>query len=397
MHILSRHNVNLGRAEFHGLADHLWSPAGDSAVREFEAEFAAYLGVRHAVATGTGRTALYLALESMNLPAGSRVAVPEYAFYSVVAVVRALEFAPVFVAVDPTTFAVDPRRLSPELMDDLAALIVIQPFGQAASMDELSAACERHAVELVEDPSQSIGAEYGGRRLGSLGRAAAFSLVAGKNMTACGGGMMVTDSDSMAQRGRAILARAPRPAAPWAKVRSTVAQWVMSSRYGFPATLYLPFRAINRIGPGRMDGMFEEEEVEFVPGRDSSALHPVQAAIGRAQLRRLDGLNAVRRRNAEVLLAELADTPELQLPRMVEGCVPTFNAVAVRFRRAPALRRALLREGIDTRDDYMRWYDGGPRKRDDVLYLPNHPGLDSADMRHVAATVRRVIGRLPPR
>ena len=394
MPILSRHNVNLSQRELHAALPGCHEP-DETLVDAFESAFATYHGVRHAVATGTGRAALFLALKSLKLPPGAPVAMPGYTFYTLPAVVEALGLQPVYVPVNPRTFAIDETRLEENLPRDTAALLVIHPFGQAAPLDPILEICRRRSIPLLEDPSQSIGGRYNDKGLGSFGHASAFSLVPGKNMTACGGGMLTTDDDALAEQARDLLREAPTPTGAMGRVLSTGVQWAMTHRVGFALGLYYPFRILNRLDRNRLDAIFEEAQIPFHTHQDLTRLSGVQAAIGQVQLERLDELNAIRRRNAEALLSALAGIPELTLPQVVDKCEPTFNAVAVRVAHAARIRQLLLKKGIDSREDYMRWAEDGLQKRDEILYLPNHPGLNLNHMRYVADTTRRIVHGRP--
>ena len=391
MRILSRHNINFGAKE-------LWiATTGNSrkgAVQAFEASFSAYHGVRFALATGSGRAALYLALLSLRLPARTAVALPQYCFYTLPAVVEALGLKPVYVPVSRRTYAVDAAKLDQSLPRGTGALVIIHPFGQAAPMDAIVDICRRRAIPLIEDPSQSIGARYRGKVLGTLGRASAYSLVPGKNMTACGGGVLLTDDAQVAERARQALEGAPVAPEAVNKVRSAIVQWVMAHRLGFALSLYPLFRVLNRFDRQRLDALFEEAQIPFRPKHDLTRLSDVQAEIGLAQLKRLDALNAARRRNGEALLSALSGLHGIELPNVVAFCTPTFNAVAIRVPNATRVRQALLTYGVDSREDYMRWFDCGPQKRDDVLYLPNHPGLHTSDMKTVATALTLALQRI---
>ncbi len=391
MRILSRHNVNVGFQDLARALKEARQRPEQEVLETFERQFADYLGTDHAVATGNGRSALYLALKALDLPKGTPVGVPAYAFYAIPAVVEALGLRPIHVPMDMETYAIDATKLDAALPEHTGALVIIQPFGQSADMDAVLDVCDRRGIPLIEDASQSIGAAYRERKLGTFGVAGVFSLVPGKNMTAGGGGMLVTSDALIARRAREILERSGAPPARTRPVLSVGAQRLLTSRTGFALALFPAFLALSTLAPERLDKIFEEAQVPFDPAIHLTRMTACQAAIGRTQLAHLDRLNDIRRRNAEALLACLRGTPGIQSPRVVRYCSPTFNAFPIRVEGAREVRRALLRHGIDTREDYMRWFDGTRSKRDEVLYLPNHPGLTSADMVHVANTLRRIM------
>jgi len=390
MRILSRHSVNLSRAELQAALSVRWQTGMDP-VTAFENSFAAYHEVRFALATGSGRAALYLALKHLDLPPGSAVAIPAYTFFTLPAVVEALGLKPLFVPCDVSTFAIAPDRLDSALTEEVSALIALHPFGQTAPMKPIMALCEARGIPVVEDPSQSIGARYRSVPVGAVSRAGAFSLVSGKNMTACGGGMLITNDETLAEKARADLENAPFAANARKSVLETSLRWALSTRPGFAAGLFPPFLVLNTLNRQRLDDLFHEAPSPFDPSRSLTRLTPLQAAIGRVQLQRLDSMNAIRRANAMTLIEGLKEVPHLRLPRLVGGCDPTYNAVAIRVPHATDFRKALLNRGIDSRADYMRLHEHGQPIQEEVVYLPNHPGLGQKDMRYIVDAVTKIM------
>jgi dTDP-4-amino-4,6-dideoxygalactose transaminase len=164
----------------------------------------------------------------------------------------------------------------------------------------------------------------------------------------------------------------------------------MTTKAGYLLGLFAPFYFLSAADRKKFDAMFEEERSPFSPDR-VLPLSNIQAAVGRRQLARLDELNAVRRMNAALLLEGLAGADGLGLPESIAEGEGTWNSFPVRVFSAPGFQRRMMLSGIDTRRDYMdvsafaaEWSRHG-----DVVYLPNHPGLDGEDMNRVAAAARR--------
>jgi len=392
---IARHNINLTTEQL-GLL--LSAVAGRARVEgggraAFEAAFAEYLGVRHVLALDSARLALALALRALKLAPGARVVLPEYCFFTLPLVVRALGLAPVFAAVDPATHAIDPERLAPTLRG-AAALVLIHPFGQPAAGEAVAELCRAEGAVLVEDPSQSTGAALRGHPVGTLGRAATFSLVSGKNLQAFGGGLLATDDDELFQRIQAQLvdARDPEAAAVRTRLRKGWLEWALTTRPGFALAVFPAMLALSELDRERLDSRFREARTPFDPGRPPVRLSDLQGRLGLLDLAELDRRNARRRGNGQRLIDSLRGVPGVGLPRIDPAATCTFNAVAVRVGNARALARLLLRHGVDTRMDYMEWFAEPPSGAGEVLYLPNHPGLGVAEMDRVAAAVRGVLG-----
>jgi len=187
-------------------------------VDAFEAEFAARVGVGHAVALSSGTAALHLALLLLGVGPGDEVLVPSFTFVATANAVVYLGAVPVFVDASPTTWTVDPGLLAAELDRRAgsgrlpAAVVTVDLYGQACDYDPILAACSRHGVPLVEDAAEALGATYRDRPAGSFGRMGVFSFNGNKIITTSGGGMLVTGSAEEADRARFLATQAREPA-----------------------------------------------------------------------------------------------------------------------------------------------------------------------------------------
>jgi dTDP-4-amino-4,6-dideoxygalactose transaminase len=171
-----------------------------SEVAHFEAEFAAHSGAAFGIGVNTGTSALHLALLAAGVGPGDEVVTVPFTFVATVAAIRYTGAKPVFVDVDPETLTMDPRRLEAALTPRTKAILPVHLYGQAADMDPLVEMARAHGLSVIEDAAQAHGAEYKGRRIGSLGDMGCFSFYPGKNLGACGeGGMVVTDDPTHAR------------------------------------------------------------------------------------------------------------------------------------------------------------------------------------------------------
>lgn len=170
--------------------------AGGRFVEEFESRFAGYCGTAHCVAVGNGTEALWIALVALGVGRGDEVITAANSFIATAEAVSMTGARPVFVDVDPATYAIDPDAAEAAVTPRTRAIIPVHLYGQCAEMDRLRAIADRHGLALLEDACQAHGAELGGRRAGSLGDAAAFSFYPGKNLGAYGEAGAVTTSDA---------------------------------------------------------------------------------------------------------------------------------------------------------------------------------------------------------
>jgi dTDP-4-amino-4,6-dideoxygalactose transaminase len=168
---------------------------GGPEVQALETEFAQFCGSATAVACASGTDAILLALKALDIGAGDEVIVPPFTFFASASMVRAAGAKPVFVDIDPDTFNLDPTQVENKVTGKTRAIMAVHLFGQCADMEPLWRVAERHNVPIIEDAAQAIGAEYQGKRAGTLGGIATFSFYPTKNLGAYGDAGMVVTSD----------------------------------------------------------------------------------------------------------------------------------------------------------------------------------------------------------
>jgi dTDP-4-amino-4,6-dideoxygalactose transaminase len=174
-------------------------------VSALEAEIARYCGAAHAVGCASGSDALLLPLLAAGIGPGDEVITSPYSFFATAGAIWRTGARPVFVDIEPDTFNIDPARIEAAITPRTRAIIPVHLYGQAAEMDPILALAEAHGLLVLEDAAQAIGAEYHGRRAGSLGLVAALSFYPTKNLGGFGDGGMVTATDSELARRMARL------------------------------------------------------------------------------------------------------------------------------------------------------------------------------------------------
>lgn len=328
-------------------------------VDRFEEAFAAYVGARHGIATSSGSTALEALLEAVGVGPGDEVIVPPFTFVATSNAVLQRGARPVFVDIEPDTFNLDPHRVEETLRgrSHVKAVLVVHLYGLPARMDAIGEIASRHGVLVLEDAAQSHGAALGGKPVGSFGDGAIFSFYPTKNITTGEGGMIVTSDPRIASRSRLLV----------------------------------------HVG---VDGAAYRYEIIGHNYRMTN----IAAALGCSQLRRLDAVNAARRRNAARLTAGLRDLPGIVPPTEPEGMFHVYNQYTIRCAQRDALAVHLAEHGIGTKVYYphplpqtpaYRGVEiaGGPwpeaeRACQEVLSLPVHPGLRDEDVDAVVDAVR---------
>lgn len=170
-------------------------------VKAFEEEYAEFCHANHAIGCADGTTALLLALHALDIGPGDEVIVPPFTFFATVGSVIRCGATPVFADIDPLTFNLDPKAVAAAITPRTRAIIPVHLFGQCAEMTALQALADHHNLYVIEDAAQSFGAEYDGKRCGTLGEVACFSFYPSKNVGTLGdAGMVTTNNDKLAQK-----------------------------------------------------------------------------------------------------------------------------------------------------------------------------------------------------
>lgn len=335
--------------------------AQGAVVAEFEEAFARWMGVKHAVAVSSGTTGLHLALLAHGIGQGDEVITTPFTFIASANSVLYVHGTPVFVDVEDETFCIDPSRVEAAITPRTRALLPVHLYGHPAAMPELQDIARRRGLLVIEDAAQAHGATVDGRKVGTFGNTAVFSLYPTKNITSGEGGFVTTDDDAVA-----------------AAVR-TLRQHGESERYHHQV-LGFNFRMTD-----------------------------LSAAIGLAQLRKLERFNAARRHNAAVLSRGLAGLPGVVTPVERAGYGHVYHQYTVRVTTdRDGLRKRLADRGIGSGVYYPVAVHRQPvfaargkppsmpvseRLCREVLSLPVHPSLTEADLARIVAAIREEAAR----
>ena len=188
---------------------------GGPNVKAFEAEAAAYAGVKHAISCASGTDALLIALRAIGLGPGDEVITTAFTFVATASTVLMCGAKPVFVDIDPRTFNLDLNQVEAAITPLTKAIVPVHIFGQPVPLAPLKALCEKHGLKLIEDAAQSFGADLGpqcaGRKSGAYGDIGCTSFYPSKNLSAFGdGGLMITDDDRLAAELRVLASHGSR-------------------------------------------------------------------------------------------------------------------------------------------------------------------------------------------
>ncbi len=315
-------------------------------VRAFEERFAESCGVKHAIATSSGTTALHIAVLAHDIGPSDEVVTSPFSFIASANCALYTGARPIFVDIEPDFFTIDPAKIEERITPKTKAIIPIHLYGQACDMDAIMAIAEKHNLAIIEDACQAHGATYKGRPVGSFGTAC-YSLYATKNMTTIEGGMILTSDDQIAERARLLR------------------------NHGSPKTY------------------------EHVILGYNMRMTDLVAAIGLVQIGKLNEWNSIRRANAAYLTDGLSKIKGVVTPKVREDAEHVFHQYTIRIPDRDNAAQKLREKGVGVGIHYptpihkqplyqqLGYSDSLPVAETasrEVLSLPVHPSLTKDDL-----------------
>jgi dTDP-4-amino-4,6-dideoxygalactose transaminase len=324
-------------------------------VAALEEEIASYCGTAYGIGVASGTDALMIALMSLGVEPGDEVITTPYTFFASAEVISWLGATPVFVDIDPKTYNIDVNKIEKKITEKTKAILPVHIFGQIADMDKILYLAGKYRLVVIEDCCQAIGAEYKGRRAGSMGQAGCFSFFPSKNLGGYGdGGMIVTGDREMRDMARMLRVHG-------------------SSRKYFHD----------------MTGL-------------NSRLDELQAAVLRVKLRYLDKWHQLRREKGE-LYNQLFQGSDIVVPYRETWNDHVYHLYVIRSKKRDAVQKYLLDQGISCgvyyplplhlqpAFQYLGYREGDLPEAEaasrETLALPLYPELPEALLKQVAQAV----------
>lgn len=315
-------------------------------VREFEERFAAWCGVKYAVAVSSGTSALHVAMLAHEIGPGDEVITSPFSFIASANCALFVGARPVFVDIEPDYFTLDPSQIASFITPRTRAIVPVHLYGQPCDMEAIAALAQAHNLLIIEDACQAHGAKSQGRMVGAWGTAC-YSFYPTKNMTTIEGGMITTNDAQVAERARLLR---------------------------------------NHGSPKR----YQHEAIGY-----NLRMTELQAAIGLVQLKKVDAWTVQRQANAAYLTKRLANLEGVSPPRIREKATHVFHQYTVRVANREAVTQRLSQHGVDFGVHYplpihqqplyrhLGYQDHLPEAEAasrEVLSLPVHPSLSANDL-----------------
>jgi dTDP-4-amino-4,6-dideoxygalactose transaminase len=329
-------------------------------VQALEEEVAEYCGTRFAVGVASGTDALLLALHAAGVGPGDEVLLPAFSFIATADCVSLLGAVPVFVDIDPSTFAIDAAQLETKITPRTRAIIPVHLYGHPADMDPINSVAQRHNLRLIEDNAQAIGAKYKDRKTGGLGDYGCISFFPSKNLGGYGdGGMIVTNSEASSTHLRVLR------------------------NHGSAKKYYATEQGWN------------------------SRLDEIQAAVLRVKLRHLDNWVVARRKNANLYTQLLKAAPGVVTPVEAPWAEHVYHQYTIRVIDRDRVQSALTEQNIGSTVYYptpmhlqpvfanLNYIEGdlpqAEKAAKEVLSLPIFAELSSQQIHRVIAAIAEAV------
>jgi len=288
-----------------------WISSAGKYIKEFEDKFSRFCNAKYGVACSNGTTAIHLALESLGIGKGDEVIIPSFTMIATANAVIYSGAKPVLVDSEKETWNIDPRLIEEKITEKTKAIIPMHTYGHPCDIDPIIEIAKKHNLKIMEDAAEAHGAEYKGRKVGSLGDCAAFSFYANKIITTGEGGMVVTNDLEVAEKAKLLR------------------------NHAFT------------------EARFVHEELGF-----NYRLTNMQAAIGVAQMEKAEEMVEARIRNAGIYHDLLKDVDGITLPPKKDWAKNVYWMYGVLIEKEFGLKKDDVREqlkqkGIDTRSFFF--------------------------------------------
>jgi len=330
-------------------------------VEKLERDIAAYSGAKYGIGVASGTDALLLSLRASGIDTGDEVITSSYTFFATAGSISRLGAKPVFVDIDLKTYNILPSLIESKITKKTKAIIPVHLYGQCSDMNPILAIAAKHNLKVIEDAAQAIGAEYEGRKAGSMGDTGCLSFFPSKNLGGCGdGGMVLTNDDGIAEKIRVLRVHGSKP------------------KYYHSIVGY------------------------------NSRLDSLQAAILSVKFKYLDGWSEARRKNAQ-RYDNLFKGTGIVTPYITPANKSVYNQYVIRVEKRDDLQKFLKEKGVETALYYplplhlQKCYENLGYKEGDLpesekaaketIAIPVYPELTEGQQKYVVDSIKEFYGK----
>ena len=337
-------------------------------VNEFEQQVAKYVGTKYGIAVNSGTSAMHILLLAHGIGKGDEVIVPSFTFIATANAPLFVGAIPVFADIEETTFGLDPDIVRGKITAKTKAIMPIHFAGSPCMIEQLKEIAKSHGLVLIEDAAESLGAKINGKQVGTFGDSAIISFCAPKVITTGEGGAIMTDSKEIYERLKLLRSHG----------RAETADYFSSTEYMEYVTLGYNFRMSN-----------------------------ITAALGLAQLQKIDNIIEMRRKNAEYMTQQLSGIENIVIPQVPNNIYHLYQMYLIRIKDGKVtrdkLKDYLAQKGIMTRvyfdpvhlSQFYRntfGYEDGElpiteKVSEQILSLPMYPTLSREEMDYIAEMI----------
>jgi dTDP-4-amino-4,6-dideoxygalactose transaminase len=390
---VARQRINLPKAAWRKAAGslatgRLWDGGN---IRQFEGDFAAYIGTPDAVTVPSGRGGFKFLFDGLQLDPDAEFVCSAFGYPIVPFLVKSLGYRLRFVDCEMHTLGMDPDKLAESITPETACVIATHLYGVPCQVDRVAEVAAANNAALIEDCAHCYGAAIGDKRVGSFGAAGCFSFETSKVINTMGGGMVTVHTTELGERIRQAAAQEPRNGMKWLgkRLSKTTFESLVTHPLLFNLGVYQALRFMPKgEDEDRFASGYHGDEVSMAGKMGKYTNY--QAGLGLSGMATVEDVVQRRRRNAERLISNLEDVMQFQKPAGPQ-VTANYMLVTALVENLGEVADKLLKAGVDTKHMYMRdcsrMFDGAGdfpnavRAEKEVLHIPAHPhmGLDDID------------------
>jgi len=359
--------------------------------KEWENDFANYVGIKHVIAISSGRAGLKLILESLDLNRGDEVIIPAYTLKDLIWVIQSLGLNIITADIELDSLNIDPDSIEKKITKRTKVILATHMFGSPCRIDKIMKITQKHSIFVIEDCAHSVGSGYNGRKTGSFGHAAFFSFEAIKPINTYGGGMVVTDDSELANKIRQSVKDYKKSNLNVIKKMIVVnlENVFLPTVFSFPFLYFLASPKLKK----KITSFYR-----FIQGHPGShqGYTELQAYLGIEKLKSLDKMIKLRQKKASILKSLL--NKNIKPQKILKSAIPNYYFFVVLLpygRDIIKIRRLLLKKGIDVgiKDEITDDCGAILNEKDcpnatkvfkSAVHLPLYKGLPHSQMKNIA-------------